>query len=52
MQEDFQRFWLYKHPAWAGKFLEQWCIRAMRRKIEPMKSVAKTLRGKRELLLN
>ena len=52
MKEDFQRFWLYTHPAWAGKFLDQWCTRAMRSKIEPMKSVAKTLRGKRELLLN
>jgi transposase len=52
MKEDFQLFWTYTHPAWAGKFLDAWCTRAMRSKIEPMKAVAKTLRSKRELLLN
>ena len=25
MREDFQRFWEYVSPAWAGKFLDQWC---------------------------
>jgi transposase len=52
MKEDFQRFWQYTSPAWAGRFLDQWCTRAMRSKIEPMKKVARTLRSKRELLLN
>ena len=52
MKEDFQRFWEYESPAWAGKFLDQWCTRAMRSKIEPMKKVARMLRGKRELILN
>ena len=52
MKEDFQRFWTYTYPAWAGKFLDDWCVRAMRSKIEPMKKMAKTLRNKRELLLN
>jgi transposase len=52
MKEDFQRFWEYTRPAWAGRFLDQWCTRAMRSKIEPMKKVARTLRSKRELLLN
>ncbi len=52
MKEDFQQFWTYTHPAWAGKFLDAWCTRAMRSKIEPMKDFAKTLRNKRELLLN
>ena len=52
VKEDFQRFWTYTYPAWAGKFLDQWCNRAMRSKIEPMKAVARTLRSKRELLLN
>ncbi len=52
MKEDFQQFWTYTHPAWAGKFLDQWCTRAMRSKIEPMKAVARTLRSKRGLLLN
>ena len=52
MKEDFQSFWTYTYPAWAGKFLDAWCTRAMRSKIEPMKKVAQTLRNKRELLLN
>ena len=52
MKEDFQQFWTYTHAGWAGKFLDAWCTRAMRSKIEPMKDVAKTLRKKRELLLN
>ena len=52
MKEDFQRFWEYTSPGWAGRFLDQWCTRAMHSKIEPMKKVARTLRSKRELLLN
>ena len=52
MREDLQRFWEYWSPAWAGKFLDQWCTRAMRSKIEPMKNVARSLREKRELILN
>jgi len=52
MREDFQRFWEYTYPACAGKFLDEWCTRTMRSKIEPMKEVAQTLRRHRELLLN
>jgi transposase len=50
--QDFQRFWQYSTPGWAGHFLDQWCTRTMRSQIEPMKKVAKTLRKHRELLLN
>jgi transposase len=52
MREDFQRFWHYRSPHWAGRFLDEWCTRAMRSKIDPMKKMAKTLRSHRELLLN
>jgi transposase len=52
MKEDFQRFWQYWSPTWAGKFLDQWCTRAMRSRIDPMKKVARMLRQKRELILN
>jgi transposase len=52
MREDFQRFWEYCYPACAGKFLDEWCTRTMRSKIEPMKKVAKTLRRHRDLILN
>jgi len=52
LKEDFQQFWDYSSPAWAAKFLDDWCKQAMRSRIEPMKKVAKTLRGHRELILN
>ena len=52
LKEDLQGFWTYISPAWAGKFLDRWCTRAMRSKIEPVKKVARTLRRHRDLLLN
>jgi len=52
LKEDFQRFWEYVSPGWAGKFLDQWCTRTMRSKLEPMKKVARTLRTHRSLILN
>ena len=52
LREDFQRFWAYVSPGWAGKFLDQWCTRTMRSQLEPMKKVARTLRNHRELILN
>ena len=52
LREDFQRFWEYVSPSWAGKFLDQWCTRTMRSQLEPMKKVARTLRNHRELILN
>ena len=52
LKEDFQRFWEYTSPTWAGKFLDQWCTQAMRSQIKPMKKVVGTLRRHRELLLN
>ena len=44
LKEDFQFFWDYVSPHWAGKFLDLWCTRAMRSRIEPMKKVARMLR--------
>lgn len=52
LKEDFQRFWEYASPGWAAKFLDEWCTRAMRSKLPPMKKVAKMLRNHRALLLN
>lgn len=51
-REDFQRFWEYASPTWAGKFLNEWTTRVMRSRLEPMKKVALTLRNHRELILN
>lgn len=52
LKEDFNGFWEYVSPGWAGKFLDRWCNRTMKSKIEPMKKVAKTIRRHRELILN
>ena len=52
LKEDFQQFWDYVSPAWAGKFLSEWCRQAMRSRIEPMKEVARMLRRHRDLILN
>jgi transposase len=51
-REDFQRFWDYQSPVWAGRFLDQWCDRVMRSRLEPLKKVARSLRTHRPLLLN
>lgn len=52
LKEEFQQFWEYDSPSWAGKFLDQWCTQVMRSRIEPMKKFARTMRSHRELLLN
>ena len=52
LKEEFQLFWEYVSPTWAAKFLDAWCTRAMRSRIDPIKKFARTVRGHRELLLN
>ena len=52
LKEEFQLFWGYTSPAWAAKFLDAWCARAMRSRIEPVKKFARTVRAHRDLLLN
>lgn len=52
LKEDFQFFWEYRSAYWAGLFLDRWCTRAMRSRIEPMKKVALMLRRHKELILN
>ena len=53
MAEDFDaHFWDYRSATWAGKFLDAWCRRTMRSRIEPMKKFARTLRSHRNLILN
>ena len=52
LKEEFQTLWEYVSPAWAGKFLDAWCTKVMRSRIEPMKRIAKTVRRHRPLILN
>jgi transposase len=37
---------------WAQGFLDYWCCRAVRSRLEPMKKVARMLRAHEELILN
>ena len=39
-------------PYWAEMFLDKWCTKTIRSKIEPMKRVARMLRNHHHLLLN
>ena len=52
LKEDLQLLWEYVSPTWAAKFLDRWCTRAMRSKLEPLKKVARSLREHRDLILN
>lgn len=52
LREDFQFFWEYASTTWAGKFLDTWCTRTLRSRLEPMKKVARMLRNHRDLILN
>src|ERR1039458_1637764 len=52
LKETFAHFWKYKSEIWAGGFLDYWCARAMRSRLEPMKKVARMLRAHEPLILN
>lgn len=52
LRESLQAFWNYTNPFAAGWFLDRWCTRALRSRLPPIKKVARTLRGHRELILN
>ena len=52
LKETFSYFWHYKSVIWAGAFLDYWCWRAMRSRLEPMKRVARMLRAHEPLILN
>lgn len=52
LKDAFEAFWTYTSPYWAGWFLDKWCARAMRSRIDPIKKFVGTLREHRGLLLN
>jgi len=52
MREDFQQFWDYQRPDFAGKFLDNWVTRTLQTDLEPMKKVARMLRSHKPLILN
>jgi len=52
LREEFQFFWTYLSPFWAGTFLDRWCRKVMRSRIEPMKKIARSLRAHAPLIVN
>lgn len=52
LKETFSHFWKYKSVTWAGAFLDYWCFRALRSRLEPMQKVARMLRSHEPLILN
>ena len=52
LKEELRLFWEYVHPAQAAHFLDRWCTKTMRSRIEPLKRMARTCRLHRQLILN
>jgi transposase len=52
LKEEFQLFWEYVSPAWAEKFMDQWCKKTMRSRLQPMKKIAGMIRAHKPLILN
>jgi len=52
LKETFHDFWRYRSIAWAAAFLDVWCERALRSRIDPMCKIARMLRSHEELILN
>ncbi len=52
LKESFQLFWNYNSPYWAEWYIEKWCARAMRSRLDPIKAFVKTLRNHQPLLMN
>lgn len=52
LKEQFHKFWEYKSPTWAGKFLDNWCELAEESELEPMIKISNMLQKHKELILN
>jgi len=52
LKETFRHFWKYRSVQWAEVFLDYWCFRALRSRLEPMRKVARMLRSHEPLILN
>ena len=50
LKETFSHLWTYKSLLWARTFLDYWCWRALRSRLEPMQKVARMLRAHAVLL--
>jgi len=51
LKESFQLFWDYESPYWAQWYLEKWCARAMRSRLDPIKDFVRTIRAHQPLIM-
>jgi transposase len=51
-KEELRRLWDYSSPHWAGRFLGEWIGRVLRSRLEPLKKIARSMRGHWPLILN
>lgn len=52
LKEAFQCFWTYNSSYWAQWYLNKWCNRAMRSKLDPIKKFVKSIRKHQPLIMN
>ncbi len=52
LKEQFHKFWEYKSPTWARKFLKNWCELAEEAELEPINKIVKMLQRHEDLILN
>ncbi len=52
LKESFQQFWTYQSPYWAEWYLNKWCTRAMRSKLDPIKKFVRSIRKHQPLIMN
>ena len=52
LKVEFHLFWKYVCATWAEKFMDQWCKKAMRSRLDRMKKIAGMLRLHKPLILN
>lgn len=52
LKEMFRRFWEYKYPGWARRFLELWCAWAVGTGLSPLRRFARTMLRHMDDILN
>ncbi len=52
LKKSFRLFWNYKSPYWAEWYLEKWCERAMRSRLDPIKNFVRMIRRHQPLIMN
>lgn len=51
LKDHFSQFWKYQYSGWAEKYLDWWCSKAMRSRLEPLKEFVRMVRRYKESIL-